>query len=930
MSLTEYKPVPLPKLGGLYTFLKPLDVPSGYSPNLSNVRFLPRAVLTRPGLTARMTKGNVSFNGLAQLISNFGSKILVSLDSNGAIDFQDSNTGNPDSLQPVVADAGSFMLSKIAFGRTFFSFFNSDLSPAGLIRQWNGQRQLVAPAMTNAALANLPAINVVDSATADANWPVGPVNYSVVILFEHLDGSYSFASQTVIWASAGGFRPTVTNIPIGAAQYNVVARWVAMTAGTGGPTYRFPQFRIADNVTTSITLAGISSSFLTMQFSGYRIDNLSAGVNPPPLPHVAPDGPAGAPTAADSANTGSIAVGTHMVWVAWETIFGYVTSPSPSTSWSAAGGKKGIISKLPIGPWYVTARRIFFSSVGGASAFYLSTFRVPNNTTTSVEVDFTDTNLLQGLNVDYLFKNFAMPEGIGVASYGGRLCTWGARNNIQATTGVDNNSVVNLGFDGGWDYTTGLPLGWAAGTNSGNGFAESVLCYAGEAWRISTLTNQISGMITNAQLVSRNMLSVLTPYSVSVWLRAEATVNGTAVIELYSPSLGSLGIFSVALAQIKTTFQRFSGQITTGLASIPSDLVLRVYTNGGLTFNTVTFDHISIYPTQKPIETSLLRISNPFDTETFDNTNGFTSIAKDNGEAITAVVQLRSFLYVLKERSMHVTYDDTINPASLWLVRQIDSTIGCGSPRGLISSDTFIAFSSRGGAYMFTGARPQKVSQEIQTTWNQLNWTYAASTHTLLDSQAKLVYFFVPMGTDTSPKNALILDYSEGVGEEDNPGPRKWGKDQWSQSINCSLKFENSSASQALSQAKPNTQAIYFGGSKVYEHVGADDDGTSIDSYYETAFLKASDQGTDLFGGLVFYAEGVGQMNVTLIGIDDVVQQGLQAQNLTVAPGQQFEVYANQETERARIRFESSVDNTSFILKGVSIMAIPWAVQRPH
>jgi hypothetical protein len=176
------------------------------------------------------------------------------------------------------------------------------------------------------------------------------------------------------------------------------------------------------------------------------------------------------------------------------------------------------------------------------------------------------------------------------------------------------------------------------------------------------------------------------------------------------------------------------------------------------------------------------------------------------------------------------------------------------------------------------------------------------------------------MGTDTSPKNSLILDYSEGVGEEDNPGPRKWARDQWSETIAASLKFEKTN----------NTQGLYLAGANIYEHVGTDDNGTPIDSYYETAFLKASDQGTDRFGGVVFYAEGVGAMNTTLIGIDDVVQQGLQAQILTAAPGSQFELYSDVETERARIRFESSVDNTSFILKGVSILAIPWAVQRIH
>lgn len=919
MSLAEFKPIPLPKLGGLFTFLKPVDVPTGYSPALQNVRFLPRAVLSRNGLTARMSKANKSFLGVAQFISNIGGKTLLSLDSDGTVDFQSPTAGTPVQVMANAADAGSMMSYKIAFGRVFLSFFNPDLSPAGPIRQWSGNQQTLAPAAPGNVV-------VADSVTVDANWAAGATTYKVQVLFECVDGSFLVASIPATWNSAGGLAPTVSTIPIGAAIYNVVARWVCFSLpNTSTPLFRFPQFRIADNITTSATLAGVGATGAAMRAAGANTDQLISGsVNVPCLSHIAPDGPAVAPAAADSANAGSVVVGTHMVWVAFETQYGFITALSPAGSWSAAGGFKAVISAIPIGPWYVKARRLFFSSVDSADAFYVSTFRIPNNSTTSVEVDFTDTNLLQGSNFNYLTKNFSMPPAIGVSTYGGRLVTWGALNTVKFT---------NAGFDGGFNLTTGAPLGWVLDGGFGAGGDKEVFgTYAGDAWRMTAdgVTSAV-GHINNSSIAA--LLDVNIPYSVSIRARGDANFTaGFITLKLSSASLGTLGTFRVLASSLTTAWKSYSGSISLGLASVPSDLVLQVRLDGTPVpaNNRAWVDHISFFPTNNDQETSVLRLSNPFDTETFDGVNGLQFISKDNGEQITAATQLRSFLYVHKERSMHVTYDDTINPPSIWIIRQIDSTIGTGSPRSIVSSDTFIAFSSRGGAYMFTGARPQKVSQEIQTTWSQTNWSASATTHTVLDAQSKTILFFLPFGTDTAPKNSLILDYSEGVGQEDDPGPRKWGKDAWPNAINASLKFENSSVTQTLNGAVPNTQAIYLAGTKIYEYAGLDDDGVDIDWFYETAFLKAGDTGQDLFGGATFYAEGSGALLVTLIGLDDVLQATLQTQALSAAPGTQYEVYANTETERAKIRFEQKVEGTFATIKGVTLLARPWAEQRPH
>jgi hypothetical protein len=904
MSLAEFRPIPLPKLGGLFTFLRPLDVPSGYSPALANVRFLPRSVLTRPGLTSRLNPGP-AFTGLDQFI-NGATKFLVTLDANGSPAYNDPVVGYTALGNPI-ANSGAMLTSKEAFGRMLFGVFNSDLTPAGPIRSWNGIR-------TTAAVPQpaLPAITVADGAAGA--WTAG--TYQVQILAETIDGGFFLLSAVAAWVTGGAKLLHITNIPLGGTGLNVIARWVCVSNVGATALFRHPSMRLSDNVSTA---ADFDKPAADVSFLGGAIGNLSAGTfYPPALAHLAPDGPGAAPTAADSVNAGSIAVGTHMAWIVYETLFGYLSFPSPPASWAAAGGKKVLITKIPTGPWYVVARRVMLSSAGGASIFYVSTFRIPDNSTTSVEIDITDTNLLQGTNFDYLTRNFALPSAIGMTSYGGRLCVWGALNTAKFT---------NAGFDGGWSSVDGSPLGWTLDGGFGaGGSKEQFDTFAGDAWRMTGDGATASrGMILNASL--RTALALNTAYSVSIRAKRNSTLaQGSLVVDLFSTTLGTtVGSFTVPFATLSQVWTEFKGALTIGLGSIPADLVLRVYASGTPTNNGIVYaDHIQIYPTTTPLETSVLRVSNPFDPETFDSINGFQYIAKDNGEQITAARQLRAFLYVAKERSLHVTYDDAVNPASLWVVRAIDGTIGCASPRAMTSSDKFIVFSFQSGAYFFVGSQPIKVSQEIQTTWDSLNKAAAPTWHTLLDTGKKIVYFFVTDGTDTQPKTALLLDYSEGLGQEDDPGPRKWGLDVYPNAVNGSLRYVDPAS---------NVFKAYFAGTKIYEQTGTDDDGAYIDSFYETAFLKSGQDGQDLFGGITYFIEGSGTVNTTLIGVDDQLQQLLEPQVLALKPGKQYEKYANLEVERAKVRFETTQVGglgSVFTIKGLAVYGRQWAQTRVH
>ena len=99
-------------------------------------------------------------------------------------------------------------------------------------------------------------------------------------------------------------------------------------------------------------------------------------------------------------------------------------------------------------------RLLAFTASGGANFYHVpATMVINDNTTTSLTVDFSDTILLSGISMDYLFSQIELPEQLGVVDYAERLFWWGERANMD--------NWRNLTFDGGWDASgSGRPLGW--------------------------------------------------------------------------------------------------------------------------------------------------------------------------------------------------------------------------------------------------------------------------------------------------------------------------------------------------------------------------------------------------------------------------------------------------------------------------------------
>ncbi len=133
-------------------------------------------------------------------------------------------------------------------------------------------------------------------------------------------------------------------------------------------------------------------------------------------------------TAADGA-AGNVDAGVHQFGVCFVTNTGFITRPGQSisgvftpTSYTAPGSKKVNLSGIPIGGSDVVARYIVATCANETLFFFVPGGLINDNTTTTVTLNFYDTDLL--LSADYLFDLY---EKIPAATIAGSLYTFHSR-----------------------------------------------------------------------------------------------------------------------------------------------------------------------------------------------------------------------------------------------------------------------------------------------------------------------------------------------------------------------------------------------------------------------------------------------------------------------------------------------------------------------
>ena len=963
---------PIEIFSGLVTDMAPADLPHGVSPDCQDVVFSSGGVATRPGLQTMFgpLAGNPAVNYLKTYETPNGTLRTMALDANGKL-YKEATPGTLSSIASGLAP-NSYANSTTLFGREYFSISDGK-SGVDLPRQYDdtnfdrvsqggpGAGPAAVEENVIVAIASSPTGATQPAAVGIVGSPTGATQngFLVTLTTSAAHGLTAGQSATIAGVGVSGYNGTFPVVSIlSSTQFTYIAGVSGLAASGGGTsasctatiqTTTTHGFVVGQLITTSgIGVAGYNGTF--------------AIASVPDATHftfTAAGGGLAASGGGTASAAGSISAGVHQVCVIFKTRQGYLTQPGPATSWTASGSKRAVLTNIPVGPSNVVARILCFTGAGGASFFYVGSgstlfsgnMILADNTTTSLAVDFSDAILLAGTNVDDLFRLIELAPSAGVLGYAQRLFWWGERNKMS--------NWANLGFDGGFTGPSfpHYPLGWTPDAVWAPGATdEQNFVVWGAAFAIvGNGTTPIRGMIAQTAVNDRfgvPLIQTGTDYTVRARCARNVTLaQGTLHIHLVSATGGiSTAGLQLTASQLTTAYVEYTAQLTAPLSTIPSDLLLQIYADGTPTQNGIFYvDSIEIFPTAQPLNSSLVRASRVEDPESYDGVNGLLSVSENDGQAIRAAFKLRERLYFVKEHSIHVTQDDGTNEPALWSIAEVTRRVGTPSVRGVGIGEDWVVIAHRTGLYIFSGGEPVKISQEIQPTWNKINWQYGHTLWVTVDTKERRILIGVPMGAATSPNQILVLDYRDLDSAQDIAGrppvtitytgrktatdkTRKWSP--WTIAANSAALLERTDGTAQVAVGNGN------GTGKIYQlsDTQLSDDGVAIPSYYTTHYFpeRAVEQALalgahrKLFSYLTLYVEGAGNLGLTSFVDTPSAPQVQQPLPMSSPATKDLELPINILGERVAFQVSTNQPGAWFRLQKFipSVRPDPWAPVR--
>lgn len=894
MSVQGLAPLELSIFGSLVTYTDPTVLPQGVSPDNQDVQFTLDGVKTRDGLLTTITPtAATKVNGVKTHITPQFTLRTLALDSGGTLSREvvpiGSGIGAVSSVKAGLS-LNAFMEAVTQFGREYLAFGDGTagielpyqyVDQAAAAPQFDRISQVGPGASPTAADATLTTVAIAAPATGAVRNAAG-------------------TQVTILTSAPHGLIITAANI---ASNQTVTIAGVTDTTFNG----TFPVLSVAD--TTHFIYAQTGT-------------------------------PAATSGNGTMAISGNITVGIHGVSVLFVTRQLYFTRPAPPTFWTAAGNHQVTLSNIPTGPSNVIARILCFTGAAGATYYYVDSLtpalfqgnmRIADNTTTTITIDFSDAILLSGTPAAKLFNNIELGECAGNKAYASRLFWWGERNKIQ--------QFLNLTFDGG--FSTNTPLGWVLdGVNGAGGSKESTLVVWGDAYKITgDGATAIRGLITQAAVTDWLGTALISPnvdYSVRARIRSGGSlIAGTLHVHLFGTGVNTTGI-TVTAAQATGSYVEFIAQLTAPLTTIPSDLTIRVYADGTPTNNGFFLvDNIEIYPTLTPTRTFSVRASRVENPESYDGVTGFLNVSEGDDTLVRSAFVLRNILYFVKDHSFHSTQDSGTTEPSLWSIDDTSRKIGTESVHGTDVGDDFAAIADRDGLYMFDGGTPTKLSEEIQPTWDRINWQYGTTLWVKVDPRAKRIYVGVPLDTAIQTNAILVLDYKDGFAPPLHitltgrlvaaAKARRWTI--WNISANSANLIERGDGTNKLWVGSNGTT----GAVQQLTAGQLSDDGVAINGYYITAFLTGSEigqvlpVGRQLTGYFTTSVEGAGSLSITAFLNTFKKQRVLRPTGFTLSspPYHDLEVSSDVKAERVAYKFGTNAVGAWFSLKKITAWIKP-------
>lgn len=806
--------VPLSLFGGTDSELSPSDCPEGVSPDNQDVIFTPGSFESRPGLGRIFASPTgAPFLYEKTYVQPNGVPLNLYLDANGALWVENVSVA-PNVLTQIGSVApGLYAQSVSAFGREYIAF--SDLIHGqGIPLQFDGTNLDRVSQDGPGANASIGDENVSVAITASPNG-LSPVTSNIASISEAgnivtatvnafplslVNGAIQ-AGDTI---KISGVTPTGYNATVQISAFSVAGgvatfQWISgaagLAAGAGGTIGYSLALVTPSTVDASIVTANPSLvTIVSAGVAGYNGTWAYRGnvIRIPPPSYQFYVYIPNAFLLANSGNgtafvAGSASVGLHKFVVMFLTRQGYLTKPSPVGFWNTGGGKRAVVTNVPIGPANVVARVFGFTGAGGGFFFIIPTtttlpqasgpaivttaLAIFDNTSTSAIFDFSDNALFAAIPIDQignnLFDQAVLGPVAGFFSYDSRLIPWGDYSKVE--------NFLNMGFGGGFLASSPLaPLGWTINCTlgTGDGQGELRITPVGEAWGIFGGTGGPQGQIQQGAYQDSFGNAILQPNTAySVRLRAFTSgAIGNLIVDISSLSTGFVTQAVFSLSSITTDSTRpqfYMAGLGTTPAVIPSDLILRLYTQNQPPGQATTADELEVIYAVRPYRDNLARASYVINPEAFALTTGNLGAA-DDPSPIRCFDLLRNNVLL---KTANGTHEFTANGGepNTWVVNSLSRSVGALSIRsgdagqfgtGDAAEDWDVSASDN-GLYLFAGGDFWKVSQEYQTWWDRIN---RAARHTVWvknDPGKRRIYVGVPLDTATTPNMIFVMDYRE-------------------------------------------------------------------------------------------------------------------------------------------------------------------------
>lgn len=302
---------------------------------------------------------------------------------------------------------------------------------------------------------------------------------------------------------------------------------------------------------------------------------------------------------------------------------------------------------------------------------------------------------------------------------------------------------------------------------------------------------------------------------------------------------------------------------------------------------------------------SVFRVSLAGQPEAFDSVDGFGICYPGDGGGLRNVKEYRGNLYLFKENRTFSTRSNGDTPTT-WTVILVDAAIGTGCfglSQTLDSSgdsrDNLLVASTAGLMQFYGRYTDKPLSWKIENIWAANIDIVQAQV--CIDPDLKRIYIID--GTNTV---LLVGDISNGL----SPDDIRWST--WLMSSNTTdpdvffniqdiifsadgFMLLNTNGNNVLMQLTSNNRVDFYSGEG-----GAF---FQVETVVQFPFVANPDAAVAHHNGFRAQIKGVGILQSSIIGADDVINLANQDLTVTTAPGQDFFRQFNIVTERASFRF---------------------------